>query len=255
MPTRLKGGINLCLDSLRFDQISLLYWADLAGWTPEDVYDPMNYRKPTGFARLTRQWHGIARQLTKGSVEHMTGLALKLYDVDSCGWCSVMMEAEARKTLLAHWAELPNYFQEKSHLRDCIFRRGSLLHDEFDVVIGHSMGSIILIDLMQQGVFRTKDLVTIGSPLGMGVIQHAMRRWYPARIPLRDAYSGEWLNVSDPLDIVSMDSTLDGEYPGCKVRDVSIENDALTPTGKPHYHSLYGYLRCDPVQELIRRHQ
>ena len=262
---RLHGHVNYCLPSLRSDQIELLYWADLAGYKPRDWANPLHHRKPTGFCRFIRKIRGFLRQATRFSVEHAIAIALGLDPIKVCGgqcivpthWLARPLERNARTLFGQHLAEMAQYFCRGSELRHKIANRiymESLYGRSFDLVIGHSMGSIILIDMLQSGCLGpVKNLVTIGSPLGLGVVRHALAEYYPAFEPLNTRYTGEWLNVSDPLDFVSLDATLDGEYPGCKVRDVYIENDALTPEGNSHPHSLYGYLRSDPVQDILRR--
>lgn len=259
-PVTLKAHVNQCLDCLRPDQIDLLYWADLAGWEPRVWNRPDQWRKPTGWRRIVRHWHGITRQIARRSVEHSAALALGLeawhLAGHQCivpeGLCALPLERQSRRLLKHHLTELPNYFKEGSELRNGIANRVCQLRGVYDVAIGHSMGSIILVDMIQQGLIACRELVTIGSPLGLGVIQHAMKEFCPAVIPIHKLNDKHWLNVADPLDIVALDATIDGEYQ-CSVNDVEIENDALTPEGKPHYHSLYGYLRSDPVQELVRR--
>ncbi len=257
----LKAHVNQCLDCLRPDQIDLLYWADLAGWQPRVWNKPGDFKKATGWRRVMRHWHGVTRQVARKSIERSAALALGLEAWHVMGHecivpdsiCALPLERQSRKMLKHHMTELPNYFKEGSQLRDGIAKRVIQLHTPiYDIAIGHSMGSIILVDMIQQGLVACRELVTIGSPLGLGVIQHAMREFCPAVIPIKQLNDKHWLNVADPLDVVALDSTIDGEYQ-CSVNDVEIENDALTPEGKPHYHSLYGYLRSDPVQELVRR--
>lgn len=264
-PWKLKGHINFCLDCIHPDDLHILYWADLAGYKPRDWNNPTHHRKSGWFSHVVRKLRGITRQVVRASVEHSIAVALGLDPVAACGAkCLVPagvfanpLERNARTLFGQQLAEMANYFHEGSLLRDDIIERAhrTLLSSmNFDVVIGHSMGSIILIDLLQAGVINpVKHIVTIGSPLGLGVVRHALKKYYPARRHLSAMYSGEWLNVADPLDIVSLDATLDSEFEGCKVNDVWIENDALDPNGKSHPHSLYGYLRSLPVQQLLRR--
>lgn len=259
---RLHREINWCLDFLRSDQITLLYWADLAGYEPDhsNWSDPTRYAPIGKIERVKRKLFGGFSKFIVSSLENSIAAGLGLEPVEACGatcfippgYIAAPLERRSRERFGTHMAEMSNYFCEGSVLRNDIFNRCP--YGQFDIAIGHSMGSIILADLLMSSyLLPVRKIITMGSPLGLGIVRYALQKYYPAVRPMRHCFTtGEWLNVSDPMDVISLDTTLDGEY-DCKVSDVYIENDALTPEGKRHYHSLFGYLRSEPVQQLIRR--
>lgn len=121
------------------------------------------------------------------------------------------------------------------------------------VVIGHSLGSVIAYEQLRR--FKGDDcdvalFVTIGSPLGMKEIQDHLRTTGKLRTP---ECVRKWLNFSDPLDNVSIDASLGGEYEAnarhsAEVEDMSVENTHRSDNP----HSGSGYLATEQVRDAVR---
>jgi hypothetical protein len=73
------------------------------------------------------------------------------------------------------------------------------------VVIAHSLGSVVAYWLLAENPQINVPLfVTVGSPLGLGVIKDKLK--HPLRIP---GGVQKWLNVSDERDVVALYARLD----------------------------------------------
>jgi len=200
----LKAHVNYCLDCLRPDQITLLYWADLAGYPPRTWNSPADYRVSGKLDHLRRKVFGFTRQIARKGVEHSIAIALGLDPITCCGstcfvpstWIAAPVEKEARTLFGTQLREMANYFSAGSELRQGILQRvftldSNVFPARFDVAIGHSMGSVILADMLRTGaIMPVTHLVTIGSPLGLGVVRYALDEYYPAAFPLSQCYSG-----------------------------------------------------------------
>lgn len=122
------------------------------------------------------------------------------------------------------------------------------------VVIGHSQGSMIAYDVLLD---LAKDanvplFLTIGSPLGLKEVQDQFKRFRKIKVLRVPACVGEWLNVADWLDPVSLDKTLSSEFtPKNSITDKRIWNKD-SPRDP---HSGTGYLSHDtvrgPVQQAV----
>ena len=112
------------------------------------------------------------------------------------------------------------------------------------------MGSIIALAVILRGTHPIDTLITVGSPLGIKVVQKqigataAKRRSIPQRV-------ARWFNFSDPLDIVALDSDLKDDFPESGPRDVSIQNEFRSKDGERNHHKSYGYLRNKKVGKPV----
>lgn len=121
------------------------------------------------------------------------------------------------------------------------------------VVVGHSLGSVIAYDVLQnvEEAPAVDALVTIGSPLGLGEVQDRLRpgwsRWggYPtARL------SGRWVNVYDPLDpVCGFDPVLMNDFRRDGDGVISDINEANWGRWR---HSLEKYLRGAQLRAQLR---
>ncbi len=103
------------------------------------------------------------------------------------------------------------------------------------VVVGHSMGSIIAYRALSEGGVvdcPVKELITIGSPLGMRVIREAVA---PIEHPPN---VGSWLNAYDERDIIALNPLNDTYFPvEPKIKNYGgVENDS------DNHHKVRGYL-------------
>jgi hypothetical protein len=93
-----------------------------------------------------------------------------------------------------------------------------------DLVVGHSLGSVVAYDLIKSGAITTRGLVTLGSPLGSNAFR---RRLNPCPAKLKGRIS-TWHDVRDPLDLVA--------FQRINITELSAEH----ADGNPSFH-------CDEV--------
>jgi len=112
------------------------------------------------------------------------------------------------------------------------------------VVVGHSLGTVIAYDVLNEPGFAARAvplLVTLGSPLGYSEIQDVVTR--PLRLPTPVQL---WANFADPLDLVALDTSLADEFQGAP-RII----DALVDNPSPNNHAACGYLRASRVRSTV----
>ena len=117
------------------------------------------------------------------------------------------------------------------------------------VILAHSLGTIILYDVLSEPEFSGFDvqlLVTVGCPLGIGNVQDRLRDGAGRPNPVPGAVKA-WANFADRWDPVALDQTLRDEFSPPKnfARDESVNNPAK------NNHDLTGYLSIDLVRSPI----
>jgi hypothetical protein len=117
------------------------------------------------------------------------------------------------------------------------------------VIVAHSLGTVILYDVLSEPVFagfRVDLLVTVSSPLGIGNIQKRLRdgagRPNPVPKPIR-----AWSNFADRFDPVALDATLRDEFEPPK--DFAVDESVNNPAR--NNHDLPGYLSVGIVRSTI----
>ncbi len=81
----------------------------------------------------------------------------------------------------------------------------SALTKEPTIIIAHSLGTIVAYDILRSldpEAFDVRGLITIGSPLGVKTVQRQLHP--PMEYP--KSLKGNWVNVFDRRDIVSLNS-------------------------------------------------
>lgn len=123
------------------------------------------------------------------------------------------------------------------------------------LLMGHSLGSVICYDVLRANevCLKINDLITFGSPLGLGFVQPKLhepkRRRFPTNI------LGSWTNISDPIDLVATDHELADNFKkaGVKaVQDLSVRNTAVDDLGNRVPHSSLGYIRAEGFGNRVR---
>ncbi|GIF73386.1 hypothetical protein [Asanoa siamensis] len=113
--------------------------------------------------------------------------------------------------------------------------------DEPLVILGHSLGGLVVHDLLRDAAVRarTRLLVTLGSPLGLDACFRNLLAGGAAHPGVPD-----WLAVYDRDDFVALGHPLLGRY-GPELVDLQVDN----PAGKAH--SITHYLGHEPVATRI----
>ncbi|MEU5239581.1 alpha/beta fold hydrolase [Streptomyces lydicus] len=111
------------------------------------------------------------------------------------------------------------------------------------VVVGHSLGTIIAYEVLQEQGRPVDLLVTVGSPLAVSEVQDHLAR--PPAVP---AGVAAWRNASDLRDLVALDHTLRPEYaPQERITDLLVVNDSR------NHHGIAEYLSQREVREPVQR--
>lgn len=226
----------------------LVYWADLMGYKPISDFD--GARKYSLGEHLILPIKAGLRWYLKEAFEiGLTGkdgrgrIRKGLHDW-LIGWTN-------RTSLATYHQFLPDMsrYLEQPATRAEILTRLTKQIDPETTLIAHSMGSIIALDLLKTGKHRIKKLITIGSPVGLSLVQEQLEIECWAAKEMIRLSCGSWINIADPLDIVALDSEISDEYPG--VTDLRVWNEQIDINGHRHHHSLYGYLRSKVLQEQL----
>jgi hypothetical protein len=117
------------------------------------------------------------------------------------------------------------------------------------VIVAHSLGTIIVYDVLSEPAFSGLDvklLVTAGCPLGIGNVQNRLRDAAGRPNPVPSAVKA-WVNFGDRFDPVALDATLRDEFSPPKnfATDEEVNNPAK------NNHDLTGYLAIEVIRSSI----
>jgi hypothetical protein len=113
-------------------------------------------------------------------------------------------------------------------------RVADVVGPETEIVIGHSLGSVVAYEAVHRLGRPLPLLVTLGSPLGSRTIVYERTRPQPPRVPDRLA---RWVNVADRDDLVAARPDLTSLVPGA---DGVLESSYTVDNGaKPHEATFY----------------
>jgi hypothetical protein len=129
--------------------------------------------------------------------------------------------------------------------------RTALLADPApDVIVAHSLGTIITYDVLSEPAFASRKkalLVTLGSPLGIDNVQDRLRDRAGRPNPVPGCLR-EWANFADRFDPVALDATLRDAFR--PPRDFAV--DEAVDNRRSVNHDLIGYLEIGVIGSLIR---
>ena len=111
----------------------------------------------------------------------------------------------------------------------------ALLDKDTQLVIGHSLGSVVAWEACQALARPLSVLVTLGSPLGLDNVVYPRLRPQPPTWP---PPVHRWVNVAHPDDVVAVDPDLGRLFPSPD--GLTIESH--TPPRKHEHHAAAGYL-------------
>lgn len=146
------------------------------------------------------------------------------------------------------------YFRKgrRPHVKGVVQETLEALPDNSSVcLIGHSMGSFVSLDLILEGTRHIDRLITIGSPLGISVIQKEIGLTDANRAALTRKIT-DWVNFYDRLDCVAIDSDLEDDFPEIQPMDRPVRNEFVVRHGdERNHHKSYGYLRAAELGEIV----
>jgi len=159
------------------------------------------------------------------------------------------------KVLESYVRDLNEYYFTESH-KDAVRNRlmVALSQDPArpSILIAHSMGSIVALDVLRElegdTSFRVPLFITIGSPLGLPyVVWKHKEEFGEARTPecvLR------WLNFSEKRDRICYDTHLADDYIPNSLGAAVVDNLVINAVEKDP-HLSYGYLRTPEVSKAL----
>jgi hypothetical protein len=125
------------------------------------------------------------------------------------------------------------------------------------LLIAHSMGSIITLDILSHfKEIKIDTLITIGSPLGLAAIRSKINptneKHTVSSIP--QTIKNKWYNLADLNDKVALDFDLNDDFKDNSQRiiinDIQIYND-YSYNGERNPHKAFGYLRNHEMAKII----
>lgn len=111
---------------------------------------------------------------------------------------------------------------------------------EKTIVIAHSLGTVIAYDAFYLNKdFSVKLFITIGSPLGFGVIQARLNEIHKARgSEVPESLQKRWVNIANIKDIVALDRGLENDFiPAGSIRDIALPSWGDDPHSSEKYLS------------------
>ncbi len=232
-------------------QVHLAYWADLAGYQPRA--DDRGSFKPYSFReRMTLGGLGIAKGVAIEAVERHLSALLNRSPAPDSGEV-VQRLTESLKLLEGRLAaEVMRSFIHDVYvyflggIREAVKDR---VREQLDRVptgsrvalVGHSLGSVVALDVLLSDRWKVDWLLTLGSPLGFNAVRAKMG-FRPDEWDSLPRSVSRWDNLYDPIDIVSLDSELATDLPAAAPNDHGIRNEFVTSEGDRNHHSLYGFL-------------
>lgn len=270
----INEGLTILGKPLSDIRFRLVYWADVFYERPldeniVDSEDPFYLDERYTPAPLNdkREDHSV-RQKVLDILEKELDLIFLNDDL------TINFSSIADSIIHRYFKELDEYYSKDipfegengKRARDII--RGRLVkvleeHQEDDIMlIGHSMGSIIAYDVIQNLIpdIDIHTFVTMGSPLGFPVIMGKIAADRNANLPrinklnTPESVKKKWFNLSDLEDkialIYRLSENFDVNSAGVKVKDMVIHNN-YEMNGEKNPHKSFGYLRTPQMAGII----
>jgi pimeloyl-ACP methyl ester carboxylesterase len=126
------------------------------------------------------------------------------------------------------------------------------------VLLSHSLGTVIAYEVLLQMRDKLPDLncvqlITVGSPLGVGGLQAEIRRVQnipEGELPVPTSIK-RWANYSDWLDPVAAQHFLNKHFDDSFVISDEIVFNPMVGHVPPLPHSIDGYLTTKPIRERV----
>jgi hypothetical protein len=113
------------------------------------------------------------------------------------------------------------------------------------------MGSIVALDVLLHDNQKVNQFISIGSPLGIKVVQNQITTENQRISTLTQTLRG-WHNFYDRLDVVALDHDLNDDFHAVQIADTAIHNLFVDKEGDRNHHKSYGYLRTPALGGVVR---
>jgi hypothetical protein len=132
-------------------------------------------------------------------------------------------------------AQVVRYLTEPDIRTFAIAQVHQHLGPDTQVVIGHSLGSVVAYEAIQTHAYRLPTLITLGSPLGLSAINRRLQR--PPGFPPNLA---RWVNLADRDDIVAARPHLARMFDVGRPNNARFDSTYTVDNGaKPHRANFY----------------
>jgi hypothetical protein len=263
------------IEKTKFDlNFELIYWADVLNEKPLDETiidqeDPYYLKEkynpaPQNFIPKPHQ----LRQKILGFLEKQMDKIFLNEDL------SINYSFISDIIIHKYFRELEIYYTEKCYdennikcnAKDIIRNRAVDVLEKYKndeiMLVAHSMGSIIIFDVLTFILPELKidTFITMGSPLGLPVImskiaaEQNMKVHNNEKLKTPPAVEMNWYNFSDLEDKVAMNYDLGDDYnensKGVKAIDMIVHNNYQI-NGERNPHKIYGYLRTPEFSVVL----
>lgn len=271
----IREGLRTIDDPHWFFRFDLVYWADLLHPVPfnpriSDKNHPLYLKAP--YLPAKKSAPKKTSRLHKAVLDALLKEMDKIFLDDDL---SINFEAITDLIIRRFFEDLDAYYSKSiSDKQDNENPAKNLIREELArvlrkhrrkkiLLIAHSMGSIIAYDVLTITApdIHIDTLVTIGSPLGIPVIEKKLmteqsdsKRTKKLRTP--DNITRAWHNFSDLRDKVALDYALGDDYEpnskGIRAVDQEVYNN-YEINGESNPHNSYGYLRTPELAKVINK--
>jgi len=235
------------------ERTRLAYWADL--FHPEPLSPGQTGARASAVAAAAAPEDQVAAY-GKDAAAFARKLERKLRATPPRGKSAKVLPPFLRRTL-TKWItrefvrDVAAYFYDDAMKRAMKARLSELLIPERApyLVIAHSMGTVIAYDVLHDvaGEGLVRDLITIGSPLGIAEVQDHVR--HPLAVPKG---LKSWWNFADEADPIALDRKIANDYaPKGSIKDVEVDNPHQKLLQFWSAHSIDGYLQTAPIHERV----
>lgn len=152
-------------------------------------------------------------------------------------WFAPFGMAFAERFVRRALTQVSRYFSDEAIREAAIGAVAVLVGPETRIVIGHSLGSVVAYEAVQQLTQPLPLLCTLGSPLGLDTIVYPRLRPQPPGFPpaLR-----RWVNLADRDDLVAAEPDLRPLFSGGLPVGAVFESDHTVDNGaQPHRPDFY----------------
>lgn len=163
--------------------------------------------------------------------------------LDSNRWLSARifgLAQRARTDLI----QVARYLTEEPLREKIQARVEELLDESTDLIVAHSLGSIVGWEVCHRYKDALPMLLTIGSPLGLDSVVYPRLHPFPPTFP---PTVNRWVNVAHPDDIIAVEPRLDSLFPSSDDRRV----EDYTPVSHREHHAADVYLEQPEVGKAI----
>lgn len=142
-------------------------------------------------------------------------------------------------------------FDESTH-KAIAARSEMVLNTETKVVVCHGLGALFALEVLRHREVELPLFVSIGTPLGEGVLQECLHFTYESKIV--PECIKRWFNFSDRSDPLCKDGTLNDDFDDERITDclvVNFHNQHEKVSTPAKANSAIGYLSLKQISSVI----